>query len=269
MAPRMVREDGAELGLAGAVVLVTGSTRGIGRATAARLASVGAHVVATGRQEAEARSVANQITKESGVEAMGVACDVSNPDAVAALFGHIDAWGKGPLRGVVNNAGYPFRLDWWDRTLDEFSPEEAVAAFRAVAAVDLDGARLCTYHALRRFRASEGGSLVYVSSTPALTGYKGTPYTEAKAAVLGLMRDVARSHGRHGVRSNAVALGNIATQHMAAYTEADREALGAEASLGRWGTTDEAADAILFLVSDLARFITGQTLIVDGGTVMR
>ncbi len=111
---------------------------------------------------------------------------------------------------------------------------------------------------------------MYISSTPALEGYKGAPYTAAKAGILGFMRDVAREYGQYNVRANALALGNILTS--ATYASLDpetREALVREAPLRRWGQPEEVANAVVFLVSNLSTFITGQTIIVDGGTVRR
>jgi 3-oxoacyl-[acyl-carrier protein] reductase len=113
------------------------------------------------------------------------------------------------------------------------------------------------------------GNLIFISSTPALSGYHGAPYTEAKAGLLGLMRDLGREYGKYGIRANAVAPGNIASGWYHQLTESQKQALAAEASLQRWGHPEEVAGAILFLASDLAGFITGQTIVVDGGKVMR
>jgi 3-oxoacyl-[acyl-carrier protein] reductase len=254
-------------GITDRVVVVTGATRGIGRAIADRCAAAGAHVVITSRTAADCEAVAAELTKDHGGDALGHACDVADAESVAALFEAVDAWDARPLHGLVNNAGYPFKKDLWERPLDAYEPTELAPTFRRVAAVDLDGARTATRLAVDRM--TEGGSIVYVSSTPALSGHMGTPYTEAKAALLGLMRDVARHYGNLGIRANAVALGNIRTEHFEAYPAEVQEALAQEASLRRWGEPAEAADAILFLLSTRANFVTGQTLVVDGGTVMR
>jgi gluconate 5-dehydrogenase len=113
------------------------------------------------------------------------------------------------------------------------------------------------------------GSLIFLSSTPALSGYHGTPYTEAKAALLGLMRDLAREYAPSGIRANAVAPGNIASGWYQRLSGQKKQELANESPLQRWGRPEEVAGAIVFLASDLAGFITGQTIIVDGGKVMR
>jgi 3-oxoacyl-[acyl-carrier protein] reductase len=132
------------------------------------------------------------------------------------------------------------------------------------------GSVYCTFEALPLMTARRSGSIIYISSTPALEGYQGGPYTMAKAAVLGMMRDVAREYGKDNIRANALALGNIQTP--ATFEQLDsasRQALAAEAPLRRWGMPDEVGNAALFLASDLSSFITGQVLVVDGGTLRR
>jgi 3-oxoacyl-[acyl-carrier protein] reductase len=111
--------------------------------------------------------------------------------------------------------------------------------------------------------------LIYISSTPALSGYHGTPYTEAKAGLLGLMRDLAREYAPHGIRANAVAPGNIASGWYHQLSEAEKQKLATESPLQRWGLPEEVAGTILFLASELAGYITGQTIVVDGGEVIR
>ena len=130
------------------------------------------------------------------------------------------------------------------------------------------GSIFCTYAALPLMIAQRGGSIIYVSSTPALEGYKGTPYTVAKAALLGLMKDVAYEYGRYNIRANALVLGNIKTPATYDHLDAPARDAAAEATpLRRWGLPEEVGQATLFLVSPMSSFITGQTLVVDGGTV--
>lgn len=256
-------------GLRDRVVLITGATRGNGLAIAQRMSEAGAEVVVTSRHAKEASTVAKDLGKRFRIEALGRACDVSKRAEVERLFRAIDDWTSRPLAAVVNNAGYPVDEDWWDTPLHEMTPETVVKATRDVAAVDLEGSRWCTYYALPRMMKARRGSLVYTSSTPAIAGYKGFPYTEAKSAVLGLMRDVARAYGPYGIRSNAIAPGNIRTDWLDKISPQDREKLEKENPLQRFGEPREVADAVLFLASDLSSFVTGETLIVDGGTVIR
>jgi 3-oxoacyl-[acyl-carrier protein] reductase len=158
----------------------------------------------------------------------------------------------------------------WNMRLHEVKADALERWFLDIFRSDCMGAVFCTREALQWMVLAGGGSIIYMVSTPALEGYHGSPYTAAKGAVLGLMRDVACEYGRHGIRANALALGNIETPAtIGSLDERTRRLLADEAPLGRWGKPQEVADAALFLGSDRSGFITGQTLVVDGGTVRR
>ena len=243
-------------GLAGQVALVTGSTRGIGRATACELARYGAAIVITSHHPGDATEVADELGREYGVPTLALQADVAD----RASVGRLDI--------VVNNAGFPVESRLWDTPLHEIPAETLGEWFRTVADVDLGGARNVTHATLPTLMRQHSGTYVFVSSTPALSGHKATPYTEAKAAVLGLMRDVAFNYGRHGIRANAVAPGNIRTGWFDGLAADEQKRLADEPYLKRWGEPEEVARAILFLASPLSSYITGQTLVIDGGKVI-
>lgn len=255
--------DRLDLGLFGDTAIVTGASSGIGEATARLLAQAGAQVALLARSEDRLEAIAAEIEADGGT-ARAVRCDVSQAPSVEEAVDDVEAW-AGPVARVAHVAGYPLDAELWGTPLHELDDE----AFERVRAVDLDGARRVTQAVLPGMLDAGGGSMVFVSSTPALDGYKGTPYTEAKAALLGLTKDVAREYGAQGVRANAVALGNIATDATLENTDQDYEEAAHEAALARWGEPAEAAGAIASLLSPATSFVTGQTLVVDGGSVMR
>lgn len=255
-------------GLPGQVALVTGGTRGIGRAAVDELARYGAALAVVSRHGAAAERVAREIAEAHDVPTFAVAVDVSDRRAVQRGVDQALAWSGGRLDILVNNAGYPVVDTLWNTPLHEVPADELDARFASVAAVDLVGARNMTHAVLPAMLRQKHGTIVFVSSTPALSGHKATPYTEAKAGVLGLMRDVALNYGRAGIRANAVAPGNIRTAWCDSLSAAEQAALAAEAPLGRWGEPREVAQAILFFASPLSSFVTGQTLVVDGGKVV-
>ena len=250
--------------------LVTGASRGIGRAIAEALAGAGCNVAITSRSLSDCRVVAQEIMQHHRVQATGLQADVARLDDVHELFRQLRAWSSDRLDILVCNAGYPMRSEIWSTPLHATPADRLPIWYLDVLATDALGSVYCTFEALPLMSARRGGSIVYIASTPALEGYQGGPYTMAKAAVLGLMREVAREYGRDNIRANALALGNIQTPAtVGQLDEAARNALAAEAPLRRWGMPGEVGNAALFLASDLSSFVTGQVLVVDGGTLRR
>ncbi len=252
--------------LAGKTALVTGGGSGIGRAVALLFAAEGAHVVVTDLDGARAEAVAAEIRAQGG-ESRARALDVRvEADWVAALA---ELAGRGGLDLLVASAGVSFA-----RPIAETSLEE----WRAVHAINLDGAFLGTKHAVRAMKEhGRGGSIVLVSSA---SGVKASPgasaYCSSKAAVCQLARAVALECAGDRIRVNAVAPGGVVTplwEQMPFFLELKRErgeagawqALAAGTPLGRFAGPEEIAAGILFLSSDEASYVTGVTLLMDGG----
>jgi len=241
--------------LSGRTALVTGSTRGIGRAIAESLAGAGARVAVVGRDTARAADVASAI----GRDAAGFACDVGDVASVTALVDSVEqSFGKIDI--LVNNAGLTrdnilFRLkdDDWDAVLD----------------VNLRGAFVAIRAASRGMMKRRWGRIVNIASVVGITGNKGQAnYAASKAGLIGLTKSVAKELASRNILINAVAPGFIETDMTAAMTPEARATLSGQIPLERLGTPNDIAGAVTFLVSDLASYITGQVLIVDGGMVM-
>jgi 3-oxoacyl-[acyl-carrier protein] reductase len=263
-------------GLEGRWVLVTGGTEGIGRACVAELARAGANVVFFSRSADRAKNAAAKVLQEakaaghsSPTTVEGLACDVGRPGDVERAMRSVADLAHGELAAVVHTATYPVVAERWNTMLHEVPRSELQRWFDEVRAVDVEGARFVSYEALHLMVPRRHGSLVFFSSTPALVGYKGLPYTEAKAAILGLTRDLAKAYGPFGIRSNAIAPGNIRTSWLDPLTEEERRALEQENPLGRFGEPAEVARVAVFLASELSSFVNGQTIIADGGTELR
>jgi 3-oxoacyl-[acyl-carrier protein] reductase len=242
------------------VALITGATRGIGKAIAERLAAHGADVVITG--QANAASVvtqAEELCKRFGVSAFGAACDVASPSDVALLYKEVFARFK-RLDILVNNAGM------LGDGLIGMVPDVQV---ERVLAVNVAGQIRNLQLAARLMQRGSGGAIVNLTSIMGLRGAAGQMlYAASKSAIIGLTLSAAKELGSKGIRVNAVAPGFIDTHMIAAVPAAIRQERIRATALGRPGTANEVADAVLFLVSDLSHFITGQVLSVDGGMVI-
>ncbi|RSM83332.1 3-oxoacyl-ACP reductase [Amycolatopsis sp. WAC 01375] len=240
--------------LDGKVALVTGGTRGIGLATARALAEAGATVVLTGRDEAKAKEAA-----AAAGAASGLALDVTDAKAVSTLVRGV-AKEHGKLDIVVANAGI------MEDALLGMIREELVDT---TLSTNVAGTLHTVQAAARAMMRKKTGSIVVLASIVGEHGSAGqTVYAASKAAVANIARSAAKELGRSGIRVNAVAPGVIDTDLTSGLTEdAKAENIG-KTPLGRLGTPEDVANAIRFLVSDDASFITGQVLGIDGGLVL-
>lgn len=242
----------------GKVVLVTGGTRGIGAGLVCAFLKEGAAVGFSGTNEA---TIASALATFGALDKThGMVADLVHPDAgpnlvkaTLARFGRIDV--------VINNAGVGSSLNEWEITPSEWD---------RVHAVNLRATFFVTQYAAQSMRASGGGSIINVSSIAGQHGgVAGSPaYASSKAAVIGLTKSLARRLAPHNIRVNCLAPADIETDMTAGWPAALRDKLNAMTPLGRFGTTDEVNGAALFLASNDASFITGQTLAINGGAYM-
>ena len=243
-----------DLGLKGKKAVVTGGSRGIGRAIAVALAEQGVSVAACYQRESDAvRSLADELAR-FGNDSHVVQADVSDPDAVARLAGDVrDRLGRVDV--LVNNAGVVSHA-----TLDKME----LAEWQRIIHTNLTGLFLVTQAVLELI--PDGGSIINVTSAVAMRGMAGrTHYTSSKAGVIGFTRSLCKELGPRGIRVNAIAPGIIETDQVSGLTPEGRARYGGLAALGRLGQPSEIAGAALFLASDLSTFTSGVTLNVDGG----
>ena len=248
------------MSLAGRRALVTGGTRGIGLATARALAAEGARVAVSWLRSADDAAAALAALSAQGATAHAVRADVGDPAAVRRMFAEAgDALGGSP-DVLINNAAI---------TEDGLLMMLADEAWERVIRTDLSGAALCCRLALRAMIAGRWGRIVNVVSPAAFLGQEGASnYAAAKAGLVALTKSLAREVARFGVTVNAVSPGLVETQLLATLAPARRQEMERQVALGRPGTPEEIAAAIVFLVSPAASYVTGTTLHVDGGLAM-
>ncbi len=242
--------------LQGEVVLVTGASRGIGAAIADTLAAQGAKVIGTATSEAGANAIGERMAASGGV---GRVLNVTDGAAVDALIDSIGAE-FGTISILVNNAGITrdqllmrMKDDDWSAILDT----NLSSVFRTSKAV------------MRSMMKARKGRIINIASVIGVTGNAGQAnYAAAKAGIIGFSKSIAKEVGSRGITVNVIAPGFIETDMTQALPEAQKELMMGQIALGRFGSPQDIADAVAFLASPAAAYITGQTLHVNGGMYM-
>ncbi|MBD2070657.1 SDR family oxidoreductase [Leptolyngbya sp. FACHB-671] len=244
------------------VALVTGGTSGIGRATAIAFGAAGAKVVFSGRRDAEGEKTA-QLIRETGAECLYVHSDASNEEDIKALVQKTVAT-YGRLDCAFNNAG----VESPGKPLHEQSIEE----FDNLMAINVRGVFLCMKYEIQQMLTQGSGAIVNNSSIVGLISFPGvSPYVASKHAVMGLTRSAALDYAKQGIRVNAVNPGFIVTEMIdrsVARMSITADDFAAMVPMGRIAQAEEVAQAVVFLCSDAASYITGQPLTIDGGVTV-
>ena len=243
----------------GKVALVTGGGSGIGRATALKFGALGAKVVAADINEASAQATAQEII-ELGGEAAAVEVDVANGKSVEAMVAFtVEKFGQ--LDCAFNNAG----IEGEGGTVVDCTEEN----WARTIAIDLTGVWLCLKYEIPAMLAAGAGTIVNTASVAGLAGTPGLPaYGAAKHGVVGLTKGAAKEYASRGIRINAVCPGVIETpmvDRLASHMEGTREAFNKMHPIGRTGQPEEIAEAVIWLCSPAASFVTGHAMPVDGG----
>jgi 3-oxoacyl-[acyl-carrier protein] reductase len=251
--------DGLSNLLDGKVALITGASRGIGKATALCLAKHGAKLAINAINQELLEQVAGMI-QEQGQECVVVPGDISQPDTVERIVESVVTY-FGKLDILVNNAGIAIVTPFEQMTLAEWE---------RVMAVNLTGAMLCCQAVIPYMKKAEYGKIVNVSSTAAKWAnlHPAPSYGASKAGMLYLTRHLAKAYARDNIYVNAVCPGPVVTEMTDDLTPEQHRQVANSIALGRFGTPDEIAHAILFLCSSLSDFIVGESLNVNGGNRM-
>jgi len=241
--------------LKGQVALVTGASRGIGAAIAASLAGAGATVVGTATSDSGAEKISGTL----GTSGRGAVLDISSNDSVQALISDIQA-NEGPPTIVVNNAGITK-----DNLLLRMKAEE----WDSVLSTNLSGVFRVCKATIRGMMKAKGGRIINIASVIGLMGNAGQAnYAAAKAGIIGFSKSLAREVGSRNITVNVVAPGFIDTDMTRVLAEEQRAAMLGQVPLGRLGAAEDIANAVAFLASDAAAYVTGETLHVNGGMLM-
>lgn len=241
------------------VVIVTGGTRGIGRACVEHFARAGDAIAFCGRNEESVAAAQKEIAESTGGAVQGLAVDIGDPEAVNEMVASVTD-SLGPPQVLVNNAGL---------TRDGLLMRMKDADWDSVMKTNLDGAFYCCRAVVRGMIKQRYGRIVNLSSIVGLHGQGGqTNYAAAKAGIIGLTKSIAQEVASRNITANVVAPGYIETDMTAEFSEKAVEELTKRTPAGRPGTAEEVASAVAFLASDDARYITGHVLSVDGGLGM-
>ncbi len=245
------------------VALVTGAAMGIGKAVASAFVKEGAKLAIVDRDRDEGEKTAAELGEPGTVEFLF--CDVAEPEAIAAMvesvvesMGRLDvACNNAGIEGIPESPTVDCTLENWNRVID----------------INLRGVWLCMKHEIPAMMKTGGGAIVNISSIAGLIGFPGIPaYVASKHGVIGLTRNAALEYANDGIRANAVCPGGIDTPMLHRFSQGDEQKwreLNEMHPLGRVGTPEEIASAVLWLCSAEESFVTGQALAVDGGYVAR
>ncbi len=245
-----------EINLSGRRALITGSTRGIGKAIAQQLAKAGAQVVVTGRDETRAVEVAKEIEQTFGIRALGIELNLEDPQSVRSAYAKVEEqWGYVDI--LVNNAGI---------TRDKLFLRMSLEDWENVLRVNLTGTFVITSLAVKGMLKNRWGRIVNISSIVGFMGNVGqVNYSTTKAGLIGFTKSLAKELASKNITVNAVAPGFIETDMTSVLPEDIKQNYLKNIPLGRFGTPEDVAYVVLFLCSDMASYITGEVIHVNGG----